>query len=74
MAEKYPGSLKSRAKAAGMPVSAYAEANIHADTPVGKLARLYYLTGGGGTHGTGKSRMDGAGDKRTLGQKIYQIG
>lgn len=71
---KYPGALKSRAKAAGMSVEKFAESNIHADGVVGKLARMYYLSGSGGTHGSGKSKMDGSGDKRTLGQKIYQIG
>lgn len=65
-------SLKSLAAKAGMSPEKFAQANIHADSVVGKLARMYYT--GQGTHGDGKSNMSHGGDKRTLGQKLYQVG
>lgn len=68
----YPGSFKSRAAAAGKDPAAFAEANIHADGVVGKLARLYYIQQG--VHGNGKTNMGQAGDARTTGDRIYQIG
>ena len=66
------GALKYRAMKAGMPVEKFAEANIGADSAVGKLARLYYLQQG--VHGVGKSNMATPGDNRTSAQKLYQIG
>lgn len=50
----------------------FAPSNIHADTVEGKKARLAYIAGG--THGDGKSNSAHPGDKRTLGQKLYQAG
>ena len=50
----------------------YAQANIHAKTPAGKRARMAYTAQG--THGKGKTTMKDSGDKRTLGQKLYQMG
>lgn len=67
------GSIKSRAKRAGQSPSAFAEANIHADGNVGKLARIFYV--GQGVHGDGKSTMQHPGDRpRTLGERLYQVG
>ena len=60
------------AKKAGKTPMQFAEANIHTDSEVGKLARLYYIAQG--VHGDGKSNMAQPGDKRTLAQKLYQIG
>lgn len=60
------------AKRARMSPKAFADANIHADTPIGKLARMWYVAQG--VHGMGESDMGGAGDKRTPAQKIYQVG
>ena len=50
----------------------FAEANIHASGPIGKMARMVYTAQG--THGNGKSTMAGAGDKRTKAQTLYQVG
>ena len=80
MAEKYGknpeglgyGSLKARARRKGQGKSAFAKSNIHADSPVGKLARLEYIRQG--THGGGKSNMSGPGDVRDSKSKLYQIG
>jgi hypothetical protein len=69
---RYPGSLMNRAARAGKTVKAYAEANIHTDGPVGKMARMYYLKAG--SHGAGKSNMSGAGDTRPAGASLYQMG
>lgn len=55
-----------------MNPKAFALANIHADTAVGKLARMWYVAQG--VHGMGESDMGGAGDNRTPAQKIYQVG
>ena len=68
----HSGTLAARAKAAGMSVAKFAQANVHASGPVGKLARLYYVQQG--VHGVGESNMSGAGDKREPGAKLYQIG
>ena len=51
--DEYPGSMKSRAKKVGQSASKFAEANIHADGPVGKLARLHYIRGHAMVHGSG---------------------
>lgn len=66
--------LHKLAAKAGMSVSAYAKANIHTDGVVGQLARMYYTMNSGGVHGDGKADMSGGGDKRTLSEKLYQIG
>lgn len=69
----YSGSFKARASKAGKSPAAFAEANIHADGVVGKLARIAYT--GQGVHGDGKSTMAHPGDKpRTLGERLYQVG
>ena len=68
---KHPGAFKEKAKKAGMSTKAYAEANIHASGTLGKQARLAYTLMG--MHGTGKSNMKSPGDKRTPGQKLYQL-
>lgn len=60
------------AAGAGMSVTAFAEANIHAQSDVGKMARMFYLKQG--VHGRGESQMEGSGDKRSVGQRLYQIG
>lgn len=60
------------AKRAKKTPDAFAEANIHTDGEVGRLARLYYLMQG--THGGGKARMDTPGDTRSIGTRLYQIG
>ena len=60
------------AKQHGMPPKAYAEANIHANTPVGKMARMWYVAQG--VHGRGESNMSGAGPKRNDLTRIYQVG
>lgn len=65
-------NFSALAKKAGKTPKAFAEANIHTDSEVGKLARLWYAAQG--THGMGNSKMDGSGDMRTLGQKLYQVG
>jgi len=70
--DRWDGSLSSRAARAGMDVGAYAKANIHTDGPVGKLARLYYLQQG--VHGSGEAEMSRAGDKRSVADKLYQVG
>jgi hypothetical protein len=70
---QYPGSLSARAAKAGQSKSAFAEANIHADGIVGKLARIAYI--GQGVHGGGKSNMASGGDgPRSLGERLYQVG
>lgn len=61
-----------RAKAKGMSPKAFAKANIHADGPIGKAARLAYTIQN--THGEGAASMKGPGDTRTPAQKLYQIG
>lgn len=66
------GVFKAMAAKAGMSQAAFAEANIHADTMVGKLARMYYTAQG--NHGDGKSDMADAGDKRTGSTRLYQVG
>ena len=64
--------LAGLAKKAGQSLEKFAKANIHTDGEVGKLARMYYTLQM--VHGGGASRMDGSGDPRTPGQKLYQIG
>ena len=67
------GSLRARAKRAGMTIEKFAQSNIHSDSEVGKLARLFYTLQG--THGRGQSNMSGAGDAgRSPTSKLYQIG
>lgn len=69
MARMNFGELAKRAK---MTPKAFALANIHSDSEVGKLARMYYVAQG--IHGSGNAKMGDAGDRRTPGQKLYQVG
>lgn len=48
----------------------FAESNVHAKGMVGKKARLALTMMG--AKGAGKSNAANAGDKRTLGQKLYR--
>lgn len=66
------GSLANRAKRAGKSKAAFAQANIHADSPVGKMARMAYIAQG--VHGSGKSNGSEPGDKRAKGNPLYQLG
>lgn len=66
------GKLAKMAAAKGQSTAAFAEANIHADGLVGKLARMYYIQSG--VHGSGQANMGNAGDRRSVGDRIYQIG
>lgn len=70
--ENSHGQFAAKAKKAGMSTKAFAEANIHAKGLLGKQARLAYTLMG--LHGGGKSTMAHSGDKRSLGQKLYQVG
>jgi hypothetical protein len=74
MAKQVPNknSVRGMAMGSGMSMQKFAEANIHADSPIGKKARLAYLMSN--VHGTGKSTMAKVGDGRTAAQKLYQIG
>ena len=65
-------SLVALAAKAGKSPKAFAKANIHADGPVGKMARMYYMKLG--LHGAGKSRMDAPGDGRKPNAKLQQLG
>ena len=66
-------SLKVRAAAAGMTVLDYAKQHLKDENAIGKMARMYFIQQGK-THGDGQSTPDVAGDKRTPGQKLYQLG
>ena len=72
MRPKYTGALRVRAKAHGMSKKAFAEANIHTNSTVGKLARIAHVHEG--LHGDGHATEAEAGDKRSLGQRLYQVG
>ncbi len=63
------GQFAAKAKKAGKSTRAFAEANVHAKGLLGKQARLALVLMG--AKGSGKSNMSEAGDKRTLGQKLY---
>lgn len=60
------------ARKAKMSPKAFAQANIHSDSEVGKLARMYYIASG--VHGSGNTNADSAGDVRSIGARMYQIG
>lgn len=66
------GMFSELAKKAKMTPKAFALSNIHADGPIGKLARMWYIAQG--VHGGGKTNMGGSGDDRTMSQKLYQVG
>jgi hypothetical protein len=69
---KHKGAFSADAKRHGMSTKAFAKANIHAKGTLGKRARLAYTLEG--MHGAGKSNAKTPGDKRSLGQKLYQVG
>lgn len=62
------------AEAAGVSPAKYAAANVHAEGEVGILARMYLVYNSGGVHGGGESDMSHGGDKRSLSDRLYQIG
>ena len=65
------GSIHARAKAAGMSTKDFAEKHKGEDSPVGKLARMYYNVG---SYQSGKSESAEPGDHRLKRQPLYQVG
>jgi hypothetical protein len=72
MAINYPGSLKARAAAAGVPTVQFVENHKQDEGNLGKLARLAYFAQG--VHGSGEAKNDQPGDNRVKRNPLYQTG